>query len=231
MTKENKALVRRCIDEVLTRGNLWEVDELFTHNYVLDDPRFVQEVHGREGIKRYVTALRAASPDVSFAVEDQIAERDMIVTRWTARGTHRGEFLGVPPTGNQVSASGIQFDRVAYGRIDETWVSYHAFTENALDNERVKRVLDMLHHAFPDLNVVQAGSVTEGDKVAFRWMMSGTHEGELMGVAPTGEKVTVMGMDIFRIENGEILDYWGEFDVMGMLRQLGITPPPERAES
>jgi predicted ester cyclase len=63
-------------------------------------------------------------------------------------------------------------------------------------------------------------------------MMSGTHEGELMGVAPTGEKVAVMGIDIVRVgNNGEILDYWGEFDVMGMLRQLGITPPPEQSES
>jgi predicted ester cyclase len=61
--------------------------------------------------------------------------------------------------------------------------------------------------------------------------MSGAHEGEFMGVTPTGERVTVMGMDIVRIGNGEILEYWGEFDVMGMLRQLGITPPAERTES
>ena len=83
----------------------------------------------------------------------------------------------------------------------------------------------MMQRAFPDLHVAQADSVTEGDKVAFRWIMSGTHEGELMGVAPTGERVTVMGIDVVRIRNGEILDYWGEFDVMGMLRQLGIALP------
>jgi steroid delta-isomerase-like uncharacterized protein len=229
---EDKALVRRWTDEVLTRGNIWEVDELFTPNYVLHDSNLAQEVHGREGIKQYATKLHVASPDVCFTVEDQIAERDMIVTRWTARGTHQEEFLGIPPSGNQMTMSGIQFDRVVDGRIDETWISYHLFTDNALNPKRVERVLAMLHHAFPDLHVTQAGRVAEGDKVAFRWMMSGTHEGELMGVAPTGEKVAVMGIDIVRVgNNGEILDYWGEFDVMGMLRQLGITPPPEQSES
>jgi predicted ester cyclase len=88
-----------------------------------------------------------------------------------------------------------------------------------------------MNSAFPDLRVDQADSVTEGDKVAFRWIMSGTHQGELMGIAPTGERIVVMGMDIVRTVDGEILDYWGEFDVIGLLRQLGITPPPERAES
>jgi predicted ester cyclase len=130
-----------------------------------------------------------------------------------------------------MTVTGIEFDRVVDGKIDEAWVSYHLFTENALDSERVKQMFATMHYAFPDLDIAQADSVVEGDKVAFRWMMSGTHEGEFMGVAPTGERVTVMGMDILRIGDGEILDYWGEFDVMGMLRQLGITPPPQRAQS
>jgi predicted ester cyclase len=54
--------------------------------------------------------------------------------------------------------------------------------------------------------------------------MSGTHEGEFMGIAPTGKLVMAMGMDILRTVNGEILDYWGELDVMGLPRQLGVTP-------
>jgi len=81
-----------------------------------------------------------------------------------------------------------------------------------------------MYQAFPDLRTAQADSITEGDKTAFRWIMSGTHEGEFMGVAPTGRLVTVMGMDILRTVNGEILEYWGEFDVMGMLRQIGVIP-------
>jgi steroid delta-isomerase-like uncharacterized protein len=224
MAEGNKALVRRWLDEVLTQGNLRRVDELFAPNYVLHDPSFPQEVHGREGIRRYVAASRAAYPDACFVVEDQIAERDMVVTRWTARGNHRGEFLGTPPTGSWVTITGIEFDRIVGGKIDEAWVSYHLSTDSALDPERVKRAFAVMHQAFPDLRTAQADSITEGDKTAFRWMMSGTHEGEFMGVAPTGRLVTVMGMDILRTVNGEILEYWGEFDVMGMLRQIGVTP-------
>jgi steroid delta-isomerase-like uncharacterized protein len=231
MAEENKALIRRWFGEVFTRGNTRRVGELFTPNYVLHDPSFPHEVHGHGGIERYVATYRAAYPDACFTVEDQIAERDMVVTRWTACATHRGEFLGIPPTGSRVAMTGIEFDRILEGKIDEAWVSYHLFTEKTLDPERVKRAFAMIHHAFPDLSLTQADHVAEKDKVAFRWMMSGTHEGEFMGAAPTGKRVEVMGMDIVRIGDGEILDYWGEFDVMGMLRQLGITPPLEHAES
>ncbi len=231
MVNENKALIRRWLDEVLTQGYTGRVDEVFAPNYVLHGPSLAQEVHGREGIGRYVATLRAASPDLRFTVEDQIAEGDMVVTRWSASGTHQERFLDFPPTGDQMAMTGIEFDRIVDGKIDEAWVSYHLFTDSTIYPDRVKRVLAMMNSAFPDLRVDQADSVTEGDKVAFRWIMSGTHHGELMGIAPTGERIVVMGMDIVRIEDGEILDYWGEFDVTGLLRQLGITPPPERAES
>ena len=231
MVERNKALVRQWIDEVLTRGDIRRIDGLFAPNYVLHDPSMAQEVHGREGVARFAATFRSASPDICFTVEDQIAEGDMVVTRWTARGTHRGRFLEIPPTGEQMTVTGIEFDRVLDGKIDEAWISYHLFTDSALDPERIERVFALIQRAFPDLHVAQADSVTEGNRVAFRWMMSGTHEGELMGVAPTGERITVMGIDIVRVLEGEIVDYWGEFDVMGMLRQLGITPPPERVES
>ena len=223
MAEENKILVRQWLDEVLTRGNLRRVDELFAPHYVLHDPGASREVHGREGIKRYVATYRAAYPDACFAVEDQLSERDMVVTRWTACGTHQKELFGIPPTGSWATITGIEFDRVVGGKIDEAWVSYHLSTDSVLDPERVKRAFAMMHHALPDLRITQADSITEGDKTAFRWIMSGTHEGESMDVAPTGKLVTVMGIDIVRIVDGEILEYWGEFDVMGMLRQIGVT--------
>ena len=224
MAEENKNLVRRWLDVVFTQGNLRRVDEFFAPNYILHDPSFPREVHGRQGIKRYVATFRAAYPDACFVVEDQIAERDIVVTRWTARGTHQGEFLGIPPTGSWATITGIEFDRIIGGKVDEAWVSYHLSTESVLNPERVKRAFAMMYYAFPDLRITQADSITEGDKTAFRWMMSGTHKGEFVGVAPTGKPVTAMGMDIVRIVDGEILEYWGEFDVMGMLRRLGVTP-------
>ncbi len=78
--------------------------------------------------------------------------------------------------------------------------------------------------AFPDLRMAEADSVKERDKVAFRWLLSGTHEEEFMGVAATGRRVEVMGMDIVRVADGEIVEHWGEFDAMGLLRQIGVIP-------
>jgi steroid delta-isomerase-like uncharacterized protein len=223
---KNKTLIRRWLDEVFTRGELDEVDELFTPNYALHDPSFPHDVHGPKGIKRYVTAYRAAFPDLKVTLEDQLAEADKVVTRWTVRGTHSGEFLGLAPTGDGVTVSGIEFDRIVGGRIDEAWVGYHPFAGPAPDPERVKRGLAAMRDAFPDLRIAEADSIREGDKVAFRWVMSGTYRGEFMGIAPTGERIEAMGMDIVRVSDGEIVEHWGEFDAMGLLRQIGVIPRP-----
>jgi len=223
-SEKNKILVRRWLDEVLTRGDLDAADELFTVNYALHDPSFPNDVHGPEGIKRYVTAYRAAFPDLQVAVEDQLAEGDKVVTRWMVRGTHSGEFLGLAPTGDEVTVSGIEFDRMGGGRIDEAWVGYHPFAAPVPDPERVERGSAVMAEAFPDLRTAEADSVKEGDKVALRWLLSGTHEGDFMGVAATGRPVEVMGMDIVRLVDGEIVEHWGEFDAMGLLRQIGVIP-------
>ena len=107
--ERNKALIGRWLEEVFTRGDLDAADGLFTPNYTLHDPSFLQNVHGPEGIKRYVSAYRDAFPDLEVTVEDQLAGEDKVVTRWTAQGTHSGEFLGLAPTG-QEWVSGIEFD-------------------------------------------------------------------------------------------------------------------------
>ncbi len=124
--EENKAVVRRFLEEVFSKGNLELVDELFAPNYVLHDPAVPGEVRGPEGIKQYVDMYRSAYPDTRFTVEDQIAEGDRVVTRWTGRGTHQGELMGIPPTGQEVTVTGIEFDRVSGGKLEETWVNYDA---------------------------------------------------------------------------------------------------------
>jgi len=181
-------------------------------------------VHGPAGIKRYVTAYRIAFPNLEVDVEDQLAEGDNVVTRWTVRGTHSGEFLGLAPTGDEVAVSGIEFDRVVGGRIDEAWVGYHPFAGPGPDPKLVDRGSAALRRAFPDLRMAEADSVREGDKVALRWLLSGTHKGEFMGLAATCKSIEAMGMDIVRVADGEIIEHWGEFDVIGLLRQIGIIP-------
>lgn len=125
-SEENKAVVRRFLDEVFGGGDLELVDEIFAPDYVLHDPAVPGDVVGTEGIKQYVNMYRGAYPDTHFTIEDQIAEGDHVVTRWKGQGTHRGELLGIPPTETLVTVTGIEFDRVSGGKLEETWVNYDA---------------------------------------------------------------------------------------------------------
>ena len=156
---KHKALVRRWLEEVFSRGGLDAADGLFTPNFALHDPSFPHDVYGPEGIKRYVSAYRVAFPDLEVTVEDQLAEEDKVVTRWIARGTHSGEFLGLAPTRQEIAVSSIEFDRVAGGRIDEAWVGYHPFAGPALDRGLVDRGSAVMVKALPDVRMPEAGSV------------------------------------------------------------------------
>lgn len=78
--------------------------------------------------------------------------------------------------------------------------------------------------AFPDLAVAVDHMVTDDDNVAIAYTVTGTHQGDIMGVAPTGKKIKARGMQIARFENGKIAERWGSSDELGILKQLGINP-------
>ena len=118
--EENKALVRRLFEEVWNQGNLDVIDEIFAADYVGHMPGS-PDIHGPEAGKQFVTMFRTAFPDIKFTVEDQIAEGDKGVTRWTYTATHKGEWMGIPPSGVQVALTGISIDRFAGGKIVESW--------------------------------------------------------------------------------------------------------------
>ena len=80
--------------------------------------------------------------------------------------------------------------------------------------------------AFPDIDWTIEDVIAEGDKVVFRVDGKGTHEGELMGIEPTGREITLSGIVIFRIHDGQVVERWAQFDTIGMLRQLGAPPDP-----
>ncbi len=124
MSAENKAVFRRYFEEVLNTGNLDLVDELIARTYVSHYPTGYDFGGGPEGVKQIVTAVRAGFPDVHFTIEDLIAEGDKVVGRWTFRGTHQGDFMGILPTGKKVSVMGIAIYRVARGKIAEAWVAW-----------------------------------------------------------------------------------------------------------
>ncbi len=88
--------------------------------------------------------------------------------------------------------------------------------------EPVKRMADILHTAFPDGRMVINDMVAEGDKVVARITMTGTHTGELIGVAPTGKSVKMSSIDIWRIDDGVCVEHWDEVDRVGLFRQIGI---------
>jgi steroid delta-isomerase-like uncharacterized protein len=78
---------------------------------------------GTEAYKRFYVELRNASPDITFTVEDQVAEGDKVVTRWTARGTHLGMYAGMPPSGREFSFAGTSTHRIAGGEVVECWTN------------------------------------------------------------------------------------------------------------
>jgi steroid delta-isomerase-like uncharacterized protein len=80
--------------------------------------------------------------------------------------------------------------------------------------------------AFPDLNVQVEDLVADGDRVVTRYLVHGTHHGELMGIPPTGKPVSIGGMAIDRFENGQSIEHWEVYDQMSMMQQLGLMPMP-----
>lgn len=116
----NKTIVRRFVEEFQNGGNESAAEELLAADFVDHSP-FPGVSPDREGVKRLFAALRQAFPDLRAKIHDQLAEKDRVATRKTFRGTHRGEFLGIAPTGRSVSFDVIDVVRVEEGRIAEQW--------------------------------------------------------------------------------------------------------------
>ena len=120
-TEENKALVRRVFEE-MNKQNWAGIEELCAPDYVIHGmpPVFSPDL---AGYKLMTTPFLTAFPDHHTVIEDLIAEGDKVVSRYTFRGTHQGDFMGIPPTGKQVSFTGIEIDRIKDGKFVESWVN------------------------------------------------------------------------------------------------------------
>jgi len=93
-----------------------------------------------------------------------------------------------------------------------------------LNLEQYRQVATIYPKAFPDIDSTVEDIVAEGDRVAFRYTWRGTHQGEFMGVAPTGKKVSILGITIVRIAGGKIAETWALDDTLGLMQQLGAIP-------
>ncbi len=121
-TEENKAQVRRIIEEVWNQGNPALLSEFYAPHYVGHEPTMT--IHGLEGIRQFVSDYLAAFPDLHFTIEDMIAEGDKVATRWSSRGTHKGALQGIAPTGKHATSSGITISRCVDGKAVEEWISW-----------------------------------------------------------------------------------------------------------
>lgn len=117
--QNNSDIVRRFITRVLNDGHIDSAGEFFWDDMVEQVP-FPGQGPGLNGLKDVLRGMRAAFPDMHWAIEEQIAEGDKVVTRFEWTGTHRGAFLGVPATGRPVRVWGMVIDRLEAGKIKDT---------------------------------------------------------------------------------------------------------------
>lgn len=128
MSDQNKALARRQIEEVWNQGNLAVIDELVGPNATFHDPSVPGGMFiGPEGVKQFVQVYRGAFPDVRITINDQVAEGDKVVTRWTATGTHNGQLMGIAPTGKHATVTGVDIELYEAGKVVESWANYDMY--------------------------------------------------------------------------------------------------------
>jgi predicted ester cyclase len=112
MWEQNKAIVRRYRLEIANEGKLDLVDEIFAATFTMNGQEMTPE-----SFKQFIQIWHTAFSDLEYTQEDLIAEGDQVVERWTARGTHTGELFDIPPTGKQITTSGILIHRIVDGKI------------------------------------------------------------------------------------------------------------------
>ncbi len=117
----NKKIVDAFIQELFTEGDLGAVDRHLTPGFVDHDPPVPGAPSGAEGMRRAAVMFREALPDWHSVPDQMVAEGDIVVERFIARGTHRGELMGVAPTGKTLVLAGINVFRVDGDRIAERW--------------------------------------------------------------------------------------------------------------
>jgi predicted ester cyclase len=122
-TKQNKAILRQVYEAAFHQEYLDALDEVIASDSI-DHNLPPEQPSGLQGAKQVFSSIHCAFPDLQLNVEDMIAEGDKIVARLAGRGTHQGEFLGIAPTDNQVTITGIDIVRMADGKIVERWGNF-----------------------------------------------------------------------------------------------------------
>ena len=120
MSEQNKALVMRFYEEVFNGRNVNAVDDICARDFV-DHNAMPGQGPGTQGLKEMFALYLTAFPDMKTTVEEMVAERDLVVTRFSVEATHKGELFGAPPTGKRVRSHGIDMLRIRDGKVAEAW--------------------------------------------------------------------------------------------------------------
>jgi steroid delta-isomerase-like uncharacterized protein len=121
MAQENSALIRRWFEEVWNKGNMDAIDEMASPDAVGHGQAQHDTDIGLKEFRTFAISLRRAFPDFNVTIDHVIEQGDKVVARWTTTMTHKGEFLGVAPTGKKVTITGTSMQRIAGGKIVEGW--------------------------------------------------------------------------------------------------------------
>lgn len=122
---DNRQIVQRFMDECWNKGNLNAVSELVADDCRYHDPVFPSLTSGAENLKNHIQTCRSGFPDLMFTIDDTIAERNEVVIHWTGTGTHKGQFLGMPPTNKKASVTGTSIFRIEGEKIVEEWANWN----------------------------------------------------------------------------------------------------------
>jgi predicted ester cyclase len=274
--EQNKAVTRRTLEDVMNKGNVSLIPELFAANYVHRVPGG-REIKGHDGWKQMVLSARTAFPDLRYTIDELVGEGDTVVCRGTSTGTHKGDYGGIAPTGKRITSNVIFINRFEGGKVAETWAPnglsiyqqlgviplvlkqteeknkaairrivdevwnkrnlaalpevqesdfvMHAAPQDTKGLEAVRATMMATFKGFPDLVMKLDDIVAEGDRVAWRFTLTGTHKGEYMGLAPTGKRIKVQANLISRCSNGKEAESWAFTDMHTIYQQLGVKAP------
>lgn len=128
MSDENKKIARKLMEEAWNKGRPDVLDQIMSPRCRFHDPVFPSLKEGAENYGEHMQTSRTAFPDLNFTIDDTIAERNEVVLHWTARGTHRGTFLGMPATNKVGTVSGTSILRIENGKIVECWSDWNLLT-------------------------------------------------------------------------------------------------------
>ena len=212
--EENKALVRKFFEEVWSKGNVAVVDELLTPDFV-DRSLLPGQCSSREGYKRSITEFRAAFSFADLTIEHQIAEGDMVVTKFSARCIHQGEFLGVPPSGEEGTYSSIRIHRIVGGKVTDEWSEGNLLEWILPSFEREVRMRERVEQELRVARSIQQASLPKEVPTLENWQITPYYQ--------PAREVGGDFYDLFELEDGRVIVVMGDAAGKGIPAALVVS--------